>query len=293
MRMGRIAFVILIVLSSAYTVEAKLNEFSVADGYQDPFFTRVWTYNSLWSFDGGTIGSNYVAQHGYAGGFPFGEPFALVIRNDSQPDSYRFSYNFESSDLNGLNPSLITAGKLTMSFDVCSTVNQNSSTADGVAMLTMGFGGTATTPGLQLGFSDSNYLMYSDSSGNLTEFTGLTLNAMGWDRVELTMDFDANTYDLSVTNLVGSGASSSLALGTTYNIVSGQGFITPLAALENLWFETNTDPEDGDNMGWHKMFLDNFDAVRSADARPVPEPSTLAMFAIFGMIFYGWRRRTK
>ena len=48
---------LLILAIAAGPAAAVLNEFSVADGYMSPFSTRVWTYNSLWSFDGGTINS--------------------------------------------------------------------------------------------------------------------------------------------------------------------------------------------------------------------------------------------
>ena len=268
------ASALLLALLMSSPAHALLNEFSNADGYMSPFSTRVWTYNPLWHFDGGTIGSNYVAQHGYNAGFAFGEPFALVVRNDSAADNYRFSYDFESADLGGLNPASIGSGKLTMSFDVCSTVAQNSGTANGSPMLTMKFGGTPTAPGLTLGFSDSNYLMWSDGGGSLNEYTGYTLNASSWDRVTLTMDFATAQYDLSVASMTGDGinGSSTYTPTTTYNVVSGMSFTNSLSSLQNLYFETFTDPEDG--LGWGKAYFDNFDAVA------VPEPATWTLLGI-------------
>lgn len=283
------AIAVLAVVFAATPAMALLNEFSVADGYMSPFSTRVWTYNSLWSFDGGTINNNYVAQHGYNSGFAFNEPFALVVRNDNASDNYRFSYNFEAADLAGLNPASVGSAILTLNFDVCSTVAQNSGTTNNAAMMTMKFGGTAAAPGLTLGFSDSNYLMWSDSGGTLNEYTGYTLNGSGWDRITLVMDFGTDTYDLVVQQMTGDGINGSNTYTpiNTFNVVSGMGFTNSLSSLQKLHFETFTDPEDGG--GWHKMFLDNF------DSSVVPEPAsiTLALFGVLGLVKIAGRGRRR
>lgn len=274
------ALLTVLVLSALWPSQAAavLNEFSLADGYQSPFSTRVWTYNSLWQFDGGAINNNYVAQHGYNSGFALNEPFALVVRNDNSAGSYQFSYDFVPADLAGLNPAAVNANTLTLTFDVCSTVAQNSGTANNAAMMTMAFGGTRSAPGLTLGFSDSNRLMWSDAGGNLHEFGGYTLNGSGWDRVTLTMDFSADTYDLSVAQMSGDGinASNTYTPINTFNVVSGMSFTNPLSSMNHLFFDTFTDPEDGG--GWHKMFLDNFDSRLTA----VPEPAT-GWLALMGL----------
>ena len=287
MRIKRSVIAALLSLATVPSAMALLGEFSLSDGYMSPFSTRVWTYNPFWSLDGGTLNNNYVAQHGYNAGFALGEPFALVVRNDNAAGNYRFSYDFEAADLGGLNPSSIPTEVLTLTFDVCSTVAQNSGTADGVAMLTMAFGGTATAPGLTLGYSDSNYLMWSDAGGNLNEYTGYTLNSGGWDRVTLTMDFGADTYDLSIDRKTGDGinGSSTYTPVSNYSVVSAMPFTNALSALEDLYFETFTDPEDG--LGWHKAFFDNFDGF-SRDV-VVPEASA-AVFALLAAVV-GLQRR--
>lgn len=288
-----IAVAVLLPLSSAQPAHALLNEFSVADGYMSPFSTRVWTYNSLWTFDGGALGSNYVAQHGYNAGFAFNEPFALVVRNDSAPGSYQFHYDFQPADLAGETPSSISPTTLSIIFDVCSTVAQNSQTANGTPMLTMAFGPLGT-PALTLGFSDSNYLMWSDSSGNLNEFTGYTLNSTSWDRVYLTMDFTSFTYDLSVASMIGDGinGSNTYTPTTTYNVVSGMGFTNNVTSLAQLDFSTFTDPEDGG--GWHKAFFDNFDS-QLPGLQLVPEPSAclLAVAGFLGLAVLARRPRRR
>ena len=128
-------------------------------------------------------------------------------------------------DLGGLNPASLGSATLTLEFDVCSTVGQNSQTADNVPMLTMAFGGTQPAPGLTIGFNDSNRLMWSNSSGT----------------------------------------------------------------LQDLYWETFTDPEDG--LGWHKAYFDNFNG--SSSSVPVPEPSTffLATLGLLGLCFYAYRHR--
>ena len=268
--------------SSAHAV---LNEFSVADGYMNPFSTRVWTYNGLWSFDGGAIGNNYVAQHGYNAGFATSEPFALVVRNDSSAGNYRFSYNFVPADVAGLNPASITSSKLTIGFDVCSTVAQNSGTANNAAMMTMKFGGTSASPGLTLGFSDSNYLMWSNGAGVLSQYTGYQLNGGSWDRVSLVMDFATDTYDLFVSPMTGNGinGSNTYTPTNTFTVVTGMPFTNALSSMPKLFFETFTDPEDG--AGWHKMFLDHF------TSSAVPEPATCGLLPLAMATLAAIRRR--
>lgn len=270
---------IVVCLASPPSAWAKLGDFEVADGYMNPFSTRVWTYNSLWTLDGGVIGDNYVAQHGYNAGFAMTTPFALVVRNDNPASNYRFSYDFQPVDLGGLNPASLGSARIAIAFDVCSTVAQNSQTANGAAMMTMRFGGSATAPGVSLGFSDANKLMFSNAAGVLTEFTGYTLNGSGWDRVTLELDFASDTYDLSVASMTGNGISGSSTYTpvTTYSVVTGMPFTNALASMTKLRFETFTDPEDG--MGWHKMFLDNF----TASAVPEPTAAGLAAVAALGL----------
>jgi hypothetical protein len=273
------------VIIHSSSARAVLNEFSVADGYMSPFSTRVWTYNGLWSLDGGAIGNNYVAQHGYNAGFATSEPFALVVRNDSPAGNYQFSYNFVPADVAGVNPANMGGNRLTIGFDVCSTVFQNSGTANNAAMLTMKFGGTAGSPGLTLGFSDSNYLMWSNGAGVLSQYTGYQLNGASWDRITLVMNFATDTYDLFVQPMTGNGinGSNTYTPTNTFTVVTGMPFTNALNSMPKLFFETFTDPEDG--AGWHKMFLDHFTSSR------LPEPSTIGLLTAGLAAVVGLRRR--
>lgn len=272
------------VLGVAGSAAAKLNEFSVADGYQSPFSTPVWTYNSLWTFDGGAIGNNYVAQHGYGTGFAFNEPYALVLRNDNPSGNYRFSYQFEPFDLAGHNPSSLAGQKVSITFDTL--ISAGGSTPNNQPMAVMAFGGTRAAPAMSIGFSDSDRLMYSDASNNLTEYLGYSLGAGGWERITLTFDFAAFTYDLVIQEMTGNtqNASNTWTPVNTYNVVSNQPFANSLTSLNNLWFETFTDPES--NGGWHKWFLDNFDSAK------VPAPGAAAAGALFALCGLSRRRRS-
>ncbi len=277
--------VISVAAGMAQQAHAVLNEFSVADGYTGAFSTRVWTYNALWSFDGGNVGSNYVAQHGYGAGFPFAEPFGLVIRNDVNADNYRFSYNFVAADLGGTAPNAVAGGTITIGFDVMGVFSQGSTIANSASKLNMVFGGTRTSPGLTLGFSDSNKLMYSDAAGNLLEYSGYTLPG-SWSRVTLAMNFATSTYDLKLSSLTGNylNASNTYSVVNTYNVATGMPFTNAMSSLNTLWFETFTDPENGS--GYGKVFLDHF-----TGASTVPAPGCAALLGCAGLVSTRRRRR--
>ncbi|MEM8945374.1 MAG: hypothetical protein AAGD11_09335 [Planctomycetota bacterium] len=281
-------FALAVLALATQPAHAILNEFSVADGYSGAFSTRFWTYNPLWSFDGGTLNNNYVAQHGYNAGFALAEPFAMVVRNDNAAGNYLFSYSFEPGDIAGLNPTSVGSNILVLEFDVCVVTGQNSGTANNAPMMTMDFGGTRASPGMTIAFNDSNRLMWSDAAGNLNEFAGYTHNQSGWDRITLKLDFDADVYDLSITPLspptsppILTGSSTYIP-GATIPVVSGVSFTNALSDMQNLYFETFTDPEDG--AGWHKLFLDNFDSMLMNGIVPEPGTVSLALCAVcFGL----------
>jgi len=67
-------------------------------------------------------------------------------------------------------------------------------------------------------------------------------------------------------------------------VVTGEAFTNPLSSMGQLYFETFTDPEDG--LGWHKMFLDNFNAGE------VPEPGT-ALLMLLGAVGSTFLRRRR
>jgi hypothetical protein len=138
--------------------------------------------------------------------------------------------------------------------------------------------------GVTLGFSDSNKLMYSDAFGNLQEFGGDTLNPSGWDRITLLLDFGADTYDLTLEPMTGlsANASNTWTPYNSYAVATGVPFTNALSSMQNLYFETFTDPENG--LGWHKTFLDNFDGA------VIPEPST-AIGLLAGGLVAALRRR--
>lgn len=107
------------------------------------------------------------------------------------------------SKLAGQNPAVLGTAQIRISFDVCSVVSENSSVDTGAATLTMVFGETRANPGVTLGFSDGNHLMYSDAPGHSQIFTSYTFNPSGWDRITLAMDFGTDTYDPIIQPMTG------------------------------------------------------------------------------------------
>ena len=279
------SIVSLVVLCAGGTAAADLNQFNTSDGYMSPFATSVWTYNPLWSFDGGALGSNYVSQHGYGSGGAFAAPFGLVVRNDAPAGNFRFSYDFTSFDLGGANPNSISGpgSSVTITFDVQPVFFQNSMVNNNSPMLTMGFGGTATNPGVRLGFSDNNNLMYSDAFGNLQTHTANPIFT-NWHRIALTMYFDTSTYDLVVQPLQTHPGmeSSTYTPFATWNIGTGLPMANALTSMAELHWEVFTDPEN--NLGWHKGFFDNF------GGHYVPAPGAAALLGL-GMLGAMRRRR--
>ncbi len=275
-----------VVACAGATASADLNQFDISDGYMGAFATSVWTYNSLWTFDGGTLGSNYVSQHGYGSGGAFGAPFGLVVRNDSPASNYRFSYGFTPFDLGGANPNSISGPgtSVAISFDVQPVFFQNSSMNNNAAMLTMAFGGTATNPGVKIGFSDNNNLMYSDSAGNLQTYTTNQLFT-SWHRITLTMYFDTSTYDLVVQPLQTNPGmeSSTYTPFATWTVGTGLPMANSLTSMTRLYWEVFTDPEN--NLGWHKGFFDNFHGDY------VPAPGAAGLLGLGALAAMRRRRR--
>lgn len=255
-----------------------LNEFSLADGYSGAFSTRVWTYHPLWSFDGGSIGNNYVAQHGYGSGFPYSEPFGLVIRNDAPPSAYAFSYQFEPADLAGINPANPAGHVITMTFDHMGTYGGGGTV--GVPMFVMAFGGTRANPGFRIGWSSNARMMYSDPNNNLIESSVPGVPTQ-WTRIFLQMDFVNYTYDLAVGSMTGSwsNASNTWTVTTLTPVVTGMPFAN-ITTMQNLWFDVFPDVSGG---GWHKNFLDHFTAV--------PTPGTVVLL-LTGLAARMCRRRS-
>jgi MYXO-CTERM domain-containing protein len=264
---------------------ADLNQFDISDGYMGAFATSVWTYNPLWSFDGGALGSNYVSQHGYGAGGAFGAPFGLVVRNDNPAGNYRFSYDFTSFDLGGANPNSISGPgqNVTISFDVQPVFHQNNTVTNNTPMLTMAFGGTAVAPGVKIGFADDNSLMYSDAAGNLQTYTANPISTI-WHRIALTIHFDTSLYDLTVTPLLANPGmeSSTFTPITTWTVGTGLPMANSLTSMQSLYWEVFTQPENG--LGWHKGFFDNFQGGY------VPAPGAVGLLAL-GALAVSRRRR--
>lgn len=285
MNLARLSIACGALLCAAGTAaHAQLNEFDPADGYGFPFSTPFWTYHSQWAFDGGSQGSNYVAQHGYGSGFAFNSPYGMVVRNDSPGSNFRFSYQFIASDLGGVNPSNVSGQSITIGWDLMGQWNQFSFNANQAPKMAMAFGGTRSSPALTVAISDSNKLMYSDAFNNLIESNAYTIGG-GWSRVSLTMDFVNSTYDLSISSMTGNSqnASNTWTIVNTYPVVTGAPMVNSVSSLNTLWWEVFTDPEN--NEGFSKTFVDHF------TSRAVPAPGSTLALAGAGLALSRRRRR--
>jgi MYXO-CTERM domain-containing protein len=260
-----------------------LNEFSIADGYNGAFSTPVWTYHPNWSLYSGTTGSNYVAQHGYGAGFPFGEPFGLVVRNDNGgSNNFILRYNVDAGDIGGANPSNVSGQRITIGFDANGYYGSGNITPS--PMVTLGFGGTPSNPGMQIALSNNTRFMYSDPSNNLIESPIGLLTY--WNRVSLTMDFNTNTYDLSMSSCTGNTqlASNTWTILQTFPIVTNAPFANNITSLNDMWWSVGTDPT---GVGFQKNFFDHF----TGRAVVTPTPGATALLAAAGLVTLRRRRR--
>ena len=276
-----------LVAAAAAPAHAILNEFSVADGYSGAFSTPVWTYHPNWSLYSGTTGSNYVAQHGYGAGFPFGEPFGLVVRNDNGgSNNFVLHYSMDPGDIGGATPSNVAGQKIIIGFDANGYYGSGNITPS--PMVTLGFGGTPSNPGMQIAISNNTRFMYSDPSNNLIESpVGLITH---WNRVQLVMDFNTFTYDLSMSSCTGNTqlASNTWTVLQTFPIVTGAPFANNVTSIADMWWSVGTDPT---GVGFQKNFFDHFTGVAVA-----PAPGGAALLGLWALVAGrrnrgGWHRR--
>ena len=188
----------------------------------------------------------------------------------------------DPGDIGGANPSNVAGNKITIGFDVNGFYGSGNTIPS--PMVTLGFGGTPTSPGMQIAISNNTRFMYSDPSNNLIESPVGFLTY--WNRVSLTMDFNTNTYDLSMSSCTGNTqlASNTWTVLQNFPIVSNAPFANNITSLNDMWWSIGTDPT---GVGFQKNFFDHF----TGRSIVTPTPGATALLAGAGLITLRRRRR--
>jgi len=306
------------VMALASTTQAKLGGFETIDGYSTPFTHDVWMYDAgqtgapftpiqyntgRWAelFGSGNPGgdSQYISQHGFGSGGANVAPFALAVRclSPSTDGSYNQQVRYSvGADDTGVAPTTPLVSAL-VQFDICpgSTVIPSTGFGDtvfnNVKVFSLSFGGTNTSPGTTIGFTDVDpgnsfkpRIVYDNGNTTVTQ---PFLWSGHFDHVAVLMNMITSTFDVTVTTDANLTTTQFDPGNVPQLIVAGASMTNAFSLLDNMYFRTHTDPGNGINTaGLEKSFLDNFSFQVVA-----PEPSSGLMLIIAGAAALARRQR--
>jgi hypothetical protein len=289
------------------TAHALLGGFETADGYAFPFATDNWAYDAgqtggsflpsqyntgRWQelFGSSLVGdSQYVSQHGIGSGGALGAPFALAVRSisPSSDGSYDMTvqYSMGADDL-GVAPTT-PLNSAVIDFDICPGLTIIPGVGvdpifNNLPAFSLHVGGTSSSPGVTVGFSDqdpsnANQTRLFHRNGGAYNTTVVPWSGSRFDHIQIVMDFGTQTYDLYWTKDANLTTNAFDAGNVPVLITSSAAFSNSISVLDELYFETHTDPSDGTAIaGLEKSFLDNF----SWSVTPIPEPASATMLAL-------------
>ncbi len=307
-----VAAAVTLVLAGQQPAHALLGGFEVADGYTQTFGNDVWSYDA--GATGATftpiqyntgrfhelVGSSavntdaqYVSRHGYGGGGANSAPFAMAVRSIAPAGAPNYDmtveYDVGIDDL-GVAPTTPLASAV-VAFDICPGVTWDplavgfDTVFNDVPAFSLSIGGTDAAPGATIGFSDSDPGNAFDTKFTHIDGTSYNSTAVPWsghfDNVIVDFNFVSQTYDLYWTRDFNLATIEFDAGNTPVLIASGASLTTPINTLEQMYFRAHTDPGNGvATAGLEKSFLDNFQFA----VQPVPEPASLTLLAVGGLI---------
>jgi hypothetical protein len=238
---------------------------------QIPLNSGLWTQLD----ENPLSGNRYLLAHALLGGFlPSGGTTMLGMRNQNSnvvaPLDIR--YELDARDFDGLPPSLSDGSLVEWGVRVRADA-LTVSTADQAAAFYWTFRSASTNPGLQLGWNDSNKLIYRLPSESEWTVTSHVLDSTNYDKINLSMDLTNHRWSLSVSD----HSQADLLSLIVDNVPMDVG-------MTNLYF-----------IDWHmeanqaQTFFDESDFVISPVA--LPEPSTALL--TLGLGFFGILRRKR
>jgi hypothetical protein len=211
---------------------------------------------------------------------------ALALRNDNASvGAMDYDYRFDSDDFGGINPSTVTSGLVDIEFYFCPNAPDIGNPGQGLPSsdkFIMSFKDSGGNIGFQLGYQNTNDVVWrSGSSGSWTT-TGIVADHANWDGFRARLDLTNDTFGLRYFDVSTSSVITLAPVGTPMGAAMAD------ATHLGWWLSDFTNASAIHPGG--KNFFDDF-TVRSA----VPEPSSvvLAVVATAGSLWTAVRRRRK
>ncbi len=190
---------------------------------------------------------------------------------DTAGDGAQYLYSFDSRDFNGVNPSAVTSGVVSIDYwmrpqtsffetgtaTTTSFVNANGDTIFSVGMLGQGI------------FDSKPIVEWQDAAGWHT--TTIIGNSAGWDHIMLSFNLNSDTVSFSYY--------SSLT-GTTTTLATNAADVSPTSNVSGILFAAQPNTE-----------VNAYDDFNIVSPILVPEPSSLIIIMLGAMQCLGMRRR--
>lgn len=209
--------------------------------------------------------------------------YNLAFRNDTPvgTGAARYRYAIDTYDTGGTVPASVTSGQVSMGF-YFSPNPAAPAPSDGSASpvkFTMSLLDSSASVGFQWGYAMDNTVMWRDNPSNPWNTTTTVADSAAWDGVTFNMDLSTDTFGITYFDASTNTTSTMVPAGT------------PMGSAMMDFTNIDWQLEDGVNI-WGvppinqlggKNYFDDFSIT-------IPEPGSLSIAALTGMVFLKRRR---